>query len=223
MLAGCDRGGSAVAPENPALNPAPGAPVYGRDQHDALPPQEEALVSRILARSPPVDADYLRTILRNPRQTGIRISNKSVQPLLDTLNVLRQARLAAEEAERRLSVDQLKATVVLVPRLPAGVTAVVERRSRRIPRDLILLPADGASPASVAPAVAALVKLRRADSGAVTRDRRVVVRGTALPRSWKEGGLEEQVTRDLARLREAPLTQVDGVGRVRSITIWVAR
>lgn len=116
--------------------------------------------------------------------------------------------------------SRVPVTVALLQRLPVrGEPYVLMRRVGQVPQDVILLPAD-ATPELLSTAVSSLltVRLQRGDAPGRTEMVRLSLRrgGRAQPRfAW--------ASRVMADLRRAAPAELEGVGRVPSVQIWLPR
>ena len=128
------------------------------------------------------------------------------------------------DAQQR-APTRVPVTIVLVDRLAQpGVPFVIERRPELTPRDLIVLRAD-ATPDQLSDAVRSLLTVRQAGGDMPT------VRGTMRMRPQNAGarGAARAAARRalpwagrvLSDLRQATARDVPGIGRVRSVEIWL--
>lgn len=128
---------------------------------------------------------------------------------------------AQQDGSRQRAARRVPVTVVLVDRLPNTDAAfLVQRRPELRPHDVILLRSD-ATAATLDQAVRTLLTARQI-SGDSARTR---VTTRMRPQQQARAARREfpWVGRVLADLRKAGRTDVPGLGRVRSVEIWLPR
>jgi hypothetical protein len=120
-------------------------------------------------------------------------------------------------------VDTLPITLALVGELePSGASAIILRRAGTDAGDVILLRHSDADGARLTTAVA-LLMLKRSERGFIpAADERIILTGHKPPVNWVPHGLP-RFTADVARLRNASIRNIPGVGRVPAIQIWVPK
>jgi hypothetical protein len=140
---------------------------------------------------------------------------------LPVVLLLAAGTLAGQTARPR-EVRRVPVTVALMGELPmAGVPFLVQRRPALAPHDVILL-RTGTTAAQLSEAIQTLLVARQAggDLPAVKGFVRMRPHGarTANTSPRKPLPWAERVLRDV---RKAPTVQVDGIGRVRAVQIWL--
>jgi len=127
-----------------------------------------------------------------------------------------QAQTAPSAPPGRVSV-----TVTLVDRVPVpGAPFVVIRRATTSPRDIIALP-RGADAAMLSEAVYTLVASRQAAGDTSTRE--MVLRVRPNQARTQHHPVLPWAERVLGDLRHTEPRQVDGIGRVPAVEIWLPR
>lgn len=126
----------------------------------------------------------------------------------------------AVQAQAQARPPRVQVTVALVRQLPIrDEPYVLMRRAGPVPQDVILLPAD-ATPELLSAAVSSLlaVRLQRGD---------VPVRTEMVRFSTRRGGRAQPwfpwTPRVMADLRRVVPAELEGVGRVPSVEIWLPR
>ena len=138
-----------------------------------------------------------------------------------SLSLLAVRMVVAQPPSREHSGDGVGfvVTLALVEKLPhPNATAVVLRRSVGWPRTLVLLPKESASAGTLSAAVSSVFRSRRRDGDQPTVDISIAVAGNRSMQNWNRGDRELSQS-FLARLRNAPLRAIDGVGVVPSVDV----
>ena len=124
-----------------------------------------------------------------------------------------------EEMARRIPV-----TIALVDQLPAGTgnaPAVVLRRAKPAPFDVILLRRSDASGTQLAGAIFHLMIMRDRSGDTATADAMFrLPTATRGPKAWEQTE-QVQTGRIVAQLRSAEVQDVPGVGRVRAKAVYL--
>jgi hypothetical protein len=111
-------------------------------------------------------------------------------------------------------------TVILAAALPApGGRALIVRRASGSPREIIVLPASGATPADLASALSVLANARARDDGVLSSPQERI----AISKAEFSAGVAPETQRFfevlLKRLATAPAVDVPGVARGRAIVV----
>jgi hypothetical protein len=169
------------------------------------------------------DKQAMELLLRDSRASEHTTSNKLLQPLFDSLNAVRRSDQDEKARSAVNRVNSHRVSVVLVDRLPdSSASSVVIHFADSTKSDVVLLASSRATVAEFGPAVAALVKLRRAPAGQGRHGTQLVVKGRGVPVRWSKA-LIAQAERDLEALKRQPMGQVEGVGPGRKYDIFVVR
>jgi hypothetical protein len=143
--------------------------------------------------------------------------NARGQAILDKIDAIRNARIASmAKIQAANAPTVVPATVVLVEQLSdPTATAVVWRRARLIPHDVIELRADRATLGTLGAGMRALMKLRTEEGDSATIDRHVVVHGEHVLKQWT-GTRLALATGELYQLKHSELTAIPAFGTTRS-------
>lgn len=118
---------------------------------------------------------------------------------------------AVDSQSRPSSIVRATATVALVTSLPAGSgSALVIRRAREYPRDVLLLRED-ATAEQLSAAIVALIRARNRTGVIAVRDTVIPVTRTSGPTSWR-GGETARAAKWLDRIRGLTSKQLAGIG-----------
>ncbi|HVZ49403.1 MAG TPA: hypothetical protein VG916_11505 [Gemmatimonadaceae bacterium] len=181
------------------------------------------MVDQIRQLLPPETGEIVAQQLANPSVRKISYAARpDVQLLIDSVFSLRQAHPVPAASATSLTPGEMSVRVALVQRLSdSTATAELRRRVGDPTGDMILLREGRATPGALAAALRALARLRETEGVPALRSGHVVIHGESHPRSWRDA-LNEQAGRDLATLAKARPVVVQGIGSVRSITIYLA-
>lgn len=217
-LAGCQ--GDAAAPITPAADAAAhGAPTLSRAQWLART-ATAGRVDAFVARYPAEQAAKYRKVLESNNEMLVLDGDSVGNQMLREIYATRIAAMRATE----VAPAYVSATIAMVDSLPiAHAVALVTRRHGRTPQDVILVRAEHLTPGTLRAAIRTLYTIRRqqGDSGGGDFDAPVFLTGAGNERlrTQKQRSAHEGAVEDIARLRDAPRTTIDGVGSVRAISI----
>ncbi len=220
--AACSGGDRGPMPPAAVERLDPSGPALSYEIRSASP-REDAIIRRIIAHYQGPDKQAMEMLLRDSRASEHTTSNKLLRPLFDSLNAVR--RLDHEDKAKSAAdrVNSHRASVILVDRLPdSTASSVVIRYADSTKSDVILLSSGRATVAEFGPAIAALIKLRRAPAGQQRHGTQLVVKGRGVPVRWSRA-LVAQAERDLEALKRQPIGQIEGVGPGRKYDVYVVR
>jgi hypothetical protein len=141
------------------------------------------------------------------------------QWVLIALSVLWPGVLSGQPGARMGSTSRVPAAVVLVDSLPQqGAPFVIVRRVDVSPGDVILL-RTGATAEHLSDAVRALMMARQVSGDSATTARTMRLR----PRPGQNRPTLPWAPRVIADVARAQVQNIPGVGRGRSVTIWLPR
>ncbi len=194
------------------------APVGAVEYHRDLSAREEQLVERLEQLYPGKRGAELRKAFSDTRVFAVTMpAHPEARSILAELASIRTQPTAAPVADSNI----IDATLAMPSTWSdSTVSAIVVRRPSVTPSDVILLPPN-AGPANLAAGVRALSDLRKAESGGVARDARVVVHGANVPALWKTKGLDAAAIGKLRELAGAQFSAIHGIGNVRTAHIPV--
>ncbi len=200
-----------------------GSPLSSR-RHTS--PTEDSLINALVAHYPGARGDLMRSVLYNPQARLLPIDSAppDVQRLETQISAIRQAR-ADSIALAQHARAPYPATVALVLKLPTAdtsATAVILRRVKGEPHDLVLLPAGRGSVGAYAAAIRELAVIRSRDGDLPTRDEGIVVHGATMPGDWTRSGFDKIASSDFDRLQAAVPRRIGGIGTVPALTIQIA-
>jgi hypothetical protein len=113
--------------------------------------------------------------------------------------------------------------VGLIPRLPIlGANAVVLRRRKQLPHDVILLSEHRLSVGVFGAAVHVLGQDERTRGVLPISDGKIAVTDSVEPQTWRVGTIARLARWELDSLVKRPLRTIEGVGAVRAIVIQLA-
>jgi hypothetical protein len=175
--------------------------------------REKQLTDSFLARYSGEHREVLRQILAK-RQSRLEVTTDSASAAL--VEEIYKARHATIMAHRVKPPTIVEATVVLVDKLPSpNAAAVIVRRTKDSPHDLILLPTAAANAEVLQAAVDALYDVRAKTGDSASSNMRIPVS----VRVGHQGATTPRANRALADLIGSTPRYVDGFGMVRAIEI----
>jgi hypothetical protein len=188
---------------------------------------EDSLIALYVAQYPPQARDEVRELLLDPRVTVTRAGVHAAQPILDAITALRRVRSDSIRAAAALTAAEYPirpAMVAEVDRLSdTTATAIIIRRVKLLPHDVIELQSDRMTVHTLGAAVHALASARARGGDDPVNDEIVVVHGGDMPASWKTNGLVPISENQLQTLQASQPASLPGVGNVRSMRIMVSR
>jgi len=153
------------------------------------------------------------------RVANIHFQNPKLQRMLRAV-FLRGARSSDRNDRRSASVFRGPIAIVLLQQLDNGI-AVVLRRPKKRPRDVIALSKAGATPAYLDLAIGRVLSERMRSGARSGVEKEIVMREHSpenpLTRSWTA-----RLKRHLRELKVAPKRRLSGVGEGRVITVRVS-
>ena len=214
--AACGR--DALAPERQQRTEVP---LSGR-QFSSLSPsklvltdREEELVRALEAMYPGSGAPPFRALLTDPRVGKLSVPrNRRADSLLVLIYAARMTRLQSKFSSELLAAARLDypVSVLVGTSIPdSGADAVIWRRTRELPHDVILLRA-GASVQNLGAAVKALSAIRSKNGDLPAKDQRVVVHGRRLPSSWILHRWDREIQTQLEAASDTPKLSIAGIG-----------
>jgi hypothetical protein len=223
-----------------ARSRAPGVMVRSREAELAglpmvrardISPEEEMLIRKLekhLAGSP--QSASIRSSLLDPRVSHIDMrGDPAAQKILNEIEALRSSqanRLFAAEQRERASTRESPVTIAIpdvFPLADTSIVAIVLRRAKEDPRDVVLLRRDELSPDAMGAALRRLNIARQRDGDSVTIAQVLPIREHSAPASWQANGLRSRANEDLMNLLRSNATIVPGVGPARSMQIMLTR
>ena len=114
--------------------------------------------------------------------------------------------------------------IAIVDRLSdPTATALILRRAKLLPHDVIVLRRANASGAELGAAMKALANARERSGEVSNQDVMIVSRGHTAPGNWKQDGSDALAQEYMSGLATAPEEDIPGVGRGRSMRIVMGR
>lgn len=222
--------GRELAPPKQLVVPVTGMAPTSTSVDDALSPTERRLEAAFLGRYSGERLGRYRQLLRDPRnQLGLP-NEPTSQALLDSLYAARRLRLAQQFGAAPFSLASSAAGMDDGPAIVVGVVATLRNsraeavviRRQASPTEIILLPANRATPARLAAAFEVAERTRERAQGGTVREQWIDVVGTqALSDRWR--GQQDRLTEVLAALETAPSRDLPGIGAIRSVSVPVPR
>ncbi len=181
----------------------------------SMPLERRALMDSIIRAVPGENQSTAAQILSSSMSRMRAPDNPRLQALLDRFYAATPT--AAGAYTGPIQVD---ATVAIADDLPdPSADAVVVRRVNMLPHDVILLSKNHVNDAAMGSGIQALFELRKQMGDIPIKDVHVSVRASKVPSHWKNTAQDKRATEDISALKQSPMRQLVGVGRVRSLEI----
>lgn len=189
----------------------------------ALTVTESRLIRDLVALFPDSERESVSRSFADPMAMGMTATSPRAQAIIDTIMTIRKARLdSIGYAMERAPRVAYEVTVVLVPQLSEpGASAVVWRRTRETPHDVIVLRADHATVGTLGAGIQALADLRRRSGDSTSVDEHVVVHGERMPKRW-DAEVQNAIRGELYALERMAPIAVPPFGTVRSRILMLA-